>query len=235
MNKAFDVSFVLRAIPEILQAVPISLMIMFVSLIIGSMLGLLLTAMKLRKGPVLSAVATGYVSFMRGTPTLVQLFLIYYGLPKVLELIGYDINNWDKVIFAIITFSLNCAAFLSEVMRSSYLAVDRGQIEAAYSVGMGSVQALRRIIFPQAFAIALPNLGNSIIALLKETSVAFLIGVNDIMGRALIVSGRGYGIRHFETYIAVSLVYWAIVYLMEKGLAFLETAYKKGHEEIVPK
>jgi L-cystine transport system permease protein len=235
MNKAFDLDFVFRAIPEIVQAVPISLFIMSTSLIIGFILGLLLTVMKVRKDKVLSPIATAYVSFMRGTPTLIQLFLIYYGLPPILELAGFNINNWSKVVFAIITFSLNCGAFLSEVMRSAYLAVERGQMEAAYSVGMSTIQGLWRVVFPQAFAIALPNLGNSVISLLKETSVAFLIGVNDIMGRALIVSGRGYGIRHFETYIAVSLVYWAIVILMEKGLAFLETIYKKGHKEIVPK
>jgi len=235
MDKAFDLNFVFRAIPEILQAVPISLFIMSASLIIGFILGLLLTIMKVRKGKILAPIATTYVSFMRGTPTLIQLFLIYYGLPKVLELAGFDINDWSKVVFAIITFSLNCGAFLSEVMRSAYLAVERGQMEASYSVGMSTVQALWRIIFPQAFAIALPNFGNSVITLLKETSVAFLIGVNDIMGQALIVSGRGYGIRHFETYIAVSLVYWAIVFLMEKGLTYLEIFYKKGHKEIVPK
>jgi L-cystine transport system permease protein len=234
MTKAFDVSFILRAIPDIVKAIPVSLMIMLTSLFFGFLLGMVLTVMKLRKGPISSAVATGYVSFIRGTPTLIQLFLVYYGLPKVLELAGIDINDWSKVIFAIITFSLNCGAFLSEVMRSSYLAVDRGQLEAAFSVGMGSVQAIRRIIFPQAFAIALPNLGNSVITLLKETSLAFIIGVNDIMGEALIISGRGYGIRHFETYIAVSLVYWALCYTMEKCLAFLERVYKKGHQEIAP-
>jgi len=228
----FDIGYIFSAIPLIVRAIPLTFVIVVLSLFFGMLLGLLLTSMKLRKNPVSALIATGYVSFIRGTPTLLQLYLVYYGLPKVLELVGVDINSWDRVFFAIAAFSLNSGAFLSEVMRSAYLAVDIGQQEAALSVGMGSMQTLRRIIFPQAFAIALPNLGNSIIQLLKETSLAFIIGVNEIMGQAQLIIGRGYGVRQFETFIAVSLIYWAICFAMEKGFAFLETMYKKGHREI---
>ena len=229
---AFDIGYIFSAIPQIMRAVPLTLMILVLSLFFGTLLGLFLTVMKLRKNPVSSTIATAYVSFMRGTPPLLQLYLVYYGLPKVLELVGININSWDKVFFAIAAFSLNSGAFLSEVMRSAYLSVDIGQQEAAFSVGMGSMQTLKRIIFPQAFAIALPNLGNSIIQLLKETSLAFIIGVNEIMGQAQLIIGRGYGVRQFETFIAASLIYWAICIAMEKSFAFLENMYKKGHREI---
>jgi L-cystine transport system permease protein len=110
--------------------------------------------------------------------------------------------------------------------------VDKGQQEAAFSVGMGSIQALKRIIFPQAFAIALPNLGNTVIQLFKETSLAFIIGVNDIMGEAQLIIARGYGVKQFETFIAVSLIYWGICIAMEKSFYSLEKMYKKGHKEI---
>ncbi len=228
----FDIGYIFSAIPLILRAIPLTFVIVALSLFFGTLLGLLLTSMKLGKNPVMALIATTYVSFIRGTPTLLQLYLVYYGLPKVLELVGVNINNWDRVFFAIAAFSLNSGAFLSEVMRSAYLAVDVGQQEAALSVGMGGMQTLRRIIFPQAFAIALPNLGNSIIQLLKETSLAFIIGVNEIMGQAQLIIGRGYGVRQFETFIAVSLIYWAICFAMEKGFAFLENIYKKGQREI---
>ncbi len=229
----FDIGYIFSAIPLILRAIPLTFVIVVLSLFFGTLLGLLLTSMKLGKNPVTALIATTYVSFIRGTPTLLQLYLVYYGLPKVLELVGVNINNWDRVFFAIAAFSLNSGAFLSEVMRSAYLAVDVGQQEAALSVGMGGMQTLRRIIFPQAFAIALPNLGNSIIQLLKETSLAFIIGVNEIMGQAQLIIGRGYGVRQFETFIAVSLIYWAICVGMEKGFASLEKIYKKGQREIV--
>jgi L-cystine transport system permease protein len=230
--QTFDTGFIFTAIPNILRALPLTSMILFLSLFFGTLLGLLLTFMKLRKNPVSASIATAYVSFIRGTPPLLQLYLIYYGLPKILETVGININDWDKVFFAIVTYSLNSAAFLSEVMRSAYLSVDIGQQEAAFSVGMGNIQTFKRIIFPQAFAIALPNLGNSIIQLFKETSLAFIIGVNDIMGQAQLIIARGYGVRQFETFIAVSLIYWAICIAMERSFVSLEKRYKKGHIEI---
>ncbi|MBN1226472.1 MAG: amino acid ABC transporter permease [Deltaproteobacteria bacterium] len=230
--QTFDICFIFTVTPDILRALPLTMMILVLSLVFGTILGLLTTVMKLRKKPVSSFIATAYVSFIRGTPPLLQLYLIYYGLPKILEIVGININDWDKVFFAIVTYSLNSGAFLSEVMRSAYLSVDIGQQEAAFSIGMGNIQTLKRIIFPQAFAIALPNLGNSIIQLFKETSLAFIIGVNDIMGQAQLIIARGYGVRQFETFIAVSLIYWAICIVMEKSFASLERIYKKGHIEI---
>lgn len=232
MNNIFDAGYIFQALPIIAAVLPGTLFILTASLLFGSLLGLLLTIVKLKAQPLFSAMAGVYISFMRGTPTLVQLFLVYYGLPKLLELAGININDWDKVIFAVITFSLHTAAFLAEVMRSAYLAVDRGQREAAYSVGMGGVQAFTRIILPQAFVIALPNLGNTVIAFLKETSLAFTIGVVDIMGQTQLLSTRGYGVRQLEVFIAVSLLYWAICLMIEKSISLLENHYKKGYREI---
>lgn len=231
MKKYFDVVYLVRIIPDILTALPATMLMMAVSLVFGMALGFLLALARLRKKRIPDLLATGFISFIRGTPPLVQLFLVYYGLPQVLKLIGIDINDWSKVAFAIIAFSLNISAFLSEVMRSSYLAVSRGQQEAALSVGMTGMQAFGSIIFPQAFAIALPNLGNTTVLLLKETSLAFVIGITDIMGRAKLVSARGFGARQLEAFIAVALVYWGICVLMEKGMAYLEKRFKQGVRE----
>src|SRR5258708_1193079 len=153
MSITFNPGYILQAIPNLLKALPLPLLIVILSLAFGLVLALLLTAAKLGKSRVLRTLATWYISFIRGTPSLVQLFLVFYGLPQLLKLIGIDINGWDKVVFAIITFSLNGAAYLSEIMRSSYLAVDRGQQEAAFSIGMNMTQSLWRIVFPQALAI----------------------------------------------------------------------------------
>jgi L-cystine transport system permease protein len=232
MSVTFNPGYILQVIPNLIKALPLTLLIVILSLVFGFVLALLLTAARLGTSRVLRTLATWYISFIRGTPSLVQLFLVFYGFPQMLKLIGIDINGWDKVVFAIITFSLNGAAYLSEIMRSSYLAVDRGQQEAAFSIGMNMTQSLWRIVFPQALAIALPNLGNSAISLLKETSLAFTIGVFDLMGRAQMISIRNNGVNQLELFIAVSLVYWVLCFGIERGIALMEKIQKRGYKGI---
>ena len=137
-------------ISQIAEKLPVTLAIMFGSLTLGMILGVLITIIKLRKSRIPNLFVTAYVSFLRGTPPLVQLFLIFYGLPKFLGSFGIDVNGWDKVFFAILTFSLHSSAFISEVLRSAYLAVDKGQREAALSVGMSGLQAFVRIFIYRA-------------------------------------------------------------------------------------
>ncbi|MCU6794439.1 amino acid ABC transporter permease [Paenibacillus sp. WQ 127069] len=222
----------LNLVLRIAERLPITLTIMLLSLVFGLLLGLVIALARIQKNKIIYALATFYLSFMRCTPTIVQLFLVYYGLPQLLILVGVDVNDWDKIIFAVITFSLHSAAFFSEVIRSSYLAVGSGQQEAAYSVGMTYGQSLRRIILPQAFGIAIPNLGNNVIILLKETSLAFSIGIVDIMGQVQIILGNNYGANTFQVYILVSLIYWVLSIAIEKGFGRLEKSYKKGHVSI---
>lgn len=232
MSGILDLGAILEFIPNLLKALPLTLEIVVLSLVFGALLGLLLAAAKLSSSRVLRGVATVYISFIRGTPELVQLFLVFYGLPQLLMAMGVDINHWDKVVFAIITFSLNGAAYMSENLRAAYLSVDKGQTEAALSIGMTPLQSFRRIKFPQAFAVALPNLANTSISLLKETSLAFTIGVYDIMGRAQMISIRDNGFKQLELFIAVSIIYWVMCYGIEKLVAYLEKRNKKGHRSI---
>lgn len=213
----------------IIARLPTTIGIVASSTLFGLALGFAIALIRIRKSPIPYAIATFYLSFMRCTPTLVQLFLVYYGLPQLLNLFGLDVNNWHRLVFVIITYSLHCAAFFSEVIRSSYLSVDRGQQEAAYSIGMNGWQTIRRIIWPQAFSFALPNLSNNVIMLLKETSLAFSIGVTDIMGQAQIINGNNYGATIMQVYIVVSLIYWSLSIVIERSGALLERNYKKGH------
>jgi L-cystine transport system permease protein len=222
---------ILTLICQIAEKLPVTLLIMVGSLVLGSLLGISITVIKLGKNRALNLIITGYVSFLRGTPPLVQLFLIFYGLPKLLGLIGIDVNDWDKTLFAILTFSLHSSAFISEVLRSAYLAVDKGQREAALSVGMSGIQAFIRIVFPQAFLIALPNIGNTMIRMLKETSLAFTIGITDIMGQVTVITGRCYGANQLELYIIIAFIYWIICIMIENGISALERYYRKGHRE----
>lgn len=162
---------------------------------------------------------------------LVQLYLVYYGLPlffqMLVEFFGgeYDPNGIPKLVYAFTAFSLNSAAYMSETFRSTLEAVDKGQLEACYSIHMTTFQALKRVILPQAFVIALPPLGNSLLALVKDTSLAFSISIVDLMAGAKIVASRSF--RFFEIYIVVSLIYWIICFILERIIAFTEKKIRK--------
>ena len=172
---------------------------------------------------------------LRCTPSIVLLFIVFYGLPKfLLEVFDYDINDLSRAVFVIITFMLLFAASISEVMRAAYLAVDKGQYEAV-SAGLSPLLALRRIVLPQAAVIALPNFGNSLLSLLKEGSLAYTIGLIDLLGAGQMIVARAYGASALEVYIAVGLIYWLLSLLLAEGILQLENflqpqKFKGGRE-----
>ncbi|MBR0098576.1 MAG: amino acid ABC transporter permease, partial [Treponema sp.] len=227
----FELDFMLSAVPEIIQYIPITVLMALVSCLIGCVLGILLALARFFNVRFLSRVIAVYVSFIRGTPMLVQLYLVYYGLPllvkSLVEATGgeYDPNAIPKIVYAFTAFSLNSAAYMSETFRSALEAVDKGQMEACYSIHMTTFQALRRVILPQAFEIALPPLGNSLLALVKDTSLAFSISIVDLMAGAKIMASRSF--RFFEIYIVVSFIYWAICFVLERLIALAEKKLKR--------
>ena len=230
MNQLFDFDHMFRSFPEILRQAPVTLLISVGSMAIGLVIGLITALLKIYKIPVLSWIATFYVSFTRGTPLLVQIYLSYYGIPKILAFmnIGLNIGQVPSIVFIYVAYSLNVGAYLSESIRSAIQAIDKGQVEAAYSVGMSKVQSMFRIIIPQAVTIALPNFGNSFIGLMKDTSLAFIIGVVEIMAQAKIVGARS--LRFFEVYINSAIIYWVICLIMERVLYWLEKKTRKHLE-----
>ncbi len=227
----FELSFMISSVPEIIRHIPITVVMALVSCAIGLTLGILLALTRFFKIRILSQVIAGYVSFIRGTPMLVQLYLVYYGLPllvkNIVEYFGgeYDPNAIPKLVYAFTAFSLNSAAYMSETFRSALESVDKGQMEACYSIHMTTFQALKRVILPQAFVTALPPLGNSLLSLVKDTSLAFSISIVDLMAGAKIVASRSF--RFFEIYIVVSVIYWAICFVLERLIALIEKKIKK--------
>lgn len=202
------------------------------SLILGSILGFVLAVAKLGKSKILKWIAMGYTTVMRCTPSIVLLFMIFYGLPVLLKAtIGIDIEDSDAILFVIITFTLFLGASMSEVMRSAYEAVDKGQYEAAVSVGLTSVQAFREIIFPQAFAVSLPNVGNTILYLLKEGALGYIIGMIDVMGKAYLINGNDMGGHVLQVYLALSLIYWPVSIGIEQLFKHLERRYTFAREK----
>ena len=224
----FDVSYFIGCFAKLLPYLPITLMILAISLVFSLLFGLFLAWCKLRKNPVVRGVVNTYTEIIRGTPFVVLLFIIYFGLPKLfLGLWGVDINGWNKMIYIIATLSIFGSARMSEAMRAAYLSVNKGQTEAALSCGLSEAQAFWHIVMPQALLIALPNLGNLILSNLLETAVGFSIGIVDFVGNARLVITRDYGVHNLEVYVRVALVYWVLSMLFAKLFDVLELALKK--------
>ena len=167
----------------------------------GLLLGFGLALMRLSPFMLVRGIARIYVSFFRGTPLLVQLFMIYYGLPEL----GIEL---DPLTAALIGFSLNMGAYACEILRAAISSVDRGQWEAAASIGMTRGQAMRRAILPQAARTALPPLGNSFISLVKDTALAATIQVPELFRQAQLITARTFEI--FTMYLAAALIYWIL-------------------------
>ena len=226
---SYDLSYVFKFLPEILYALPLTLWILIVTIVIGSLLGALLAWGQLYGDEVIVSISKGYVFVLRCTPPIVLLFMVFYGLPEFLEWwLGLDVNGWSRAIFVITAMTLLYAATISEVFKSAYLAVPNGQMEAGLSIGLTEFQTFQRILLPQAFRFALPNISNAILNLLKDTALAYTIGLADIMGAGNLLIGRNLGNYSLETYTAVAVVYWTLALLLALGNHFLENALETG-------
>ena len=207
----FDVGFLLRTFALLWTAVPTTLLITVVSLIFGALFGFLLALARIYNVKVLKQIGAVYVSFMRGTPVVLQILVVYSVFPSFLNSVvkqsGSTFNVFDinPILYAFIVFSLNTTATLSEVFRSALLTINKGQLEAGYTSGLTSFQTYKRIILPQAFVAALPNLCNATVGLIKNTSLAFMMTVKDITAVAKIEASFGY--NYIEAYLDIFVIY----------------------------
>lgn len=226
---SYDLSYVFKFLPDILSALPLTLWILLLTTSLGSLLGALLAWGQLYGDEVLASLSRGYVFVLRCTPPIVLLFMIFYGLPEFLEWwLGLDVNGWSRTIFVVTAMTLLFAASISEVFKSAYEAVPVGQMEAGLSIGLTELQTFWRILFPQAFRIALPNISNAILNLLKDTALAYTIGLADVMGAGNLLIGRNLGNYSLETYTAVAAIYWGLALLLSVGSQLLEKSLDAG-------
>lgn len=227
----FSFDFAIKQFPVMLKAVPVTLLIAVISMLLGLIFGFLIAVCRIYRIPVLNKLSVLYVSFIRGTPILVQIYVIFYGIPLLLDFINIKMGwklqseSISPLVYAVTAFTINTAAYQSEIIRSALNSTDAGQMEAAYSVGMTTSQGLIRIIIPQALIVALPNFGNTFIGLIKGTSLAFSVKVIEIMAVAKIVAGEGY--RFLEMYLDAAIIYWVICFTLEKLLAILEKRLRR--------
>ena len=201
-----------------IKGAEITIILALCAVLFGTILGLLLTLIRRSKIKPISILATAYVEFVRGTPLLVQIYIIYIGLPN---LTGLDMSD---MAVGIVALSLNSAAYVSEIIRAGIEAVDKGQMEASRSLGMTQGQAMIDIIIPQAFKNILPALGNEFISVIKESSMVSVIGVAELMYNAGIV--RGNTALGLEQVIVAAVFYFVITFTLTRCLGFIERRLK---------
>ena len=209
--KTFESKYIWKYLELILEYIPVTLEILLVSLVMAIILGTIIAIIRLKKIPILSQFVRVLLSYVRGTPIITQLFIIYYGLPQLLKAIGVDVTGIPGYYFVIITYGFNIGAAVAENLRAAFASVSSGQKEAAYTIGLSGFDTYRLIIIPQAMVVAVPNFANICVAALKNTSLAFSVGIVEMMSRARLLGGSSY---HFlESYVAVAIIYY-ILYLI---------------------
>jgi len=208
------------ALPLMLKGAGWTLLLAVASIFFGAIIGTLLAITRLAKVPGLSQFVALYVSCMRGTPLLVQLFVIYFGLPSI----GIQ---FDPISAGILGLSLNVGAYLSETIRGAINGVEHGQWNAARSLGLTQAQTLRYVIGPQALRLAVPSLSNSLISLIKDTSLVSVIAVGELMLATKEVIATTF--QPFPLYLAAAGIYWAMSATFEKLQSKLEVRLNRSY------
>ncbi|MDP9701540.1 L-cystine transport system permease protein [Paenibacillus intestini] len=225
MGAPFEFSYVIDYFVKLLPTISTTLLIVVSAMVLGLLISSIAALPQMYNIPVLKQLSKLYVSFFRGTPILIQLFLFYYGVPEILSLFGINANRAPAIYFVIMTYSLNSGAFMVEMIRASVASVDRGQVEAAYAMGMSGPQAFFRIVLPQAYVTALPIFANMVIGSLKDTSLAFSVGVMEMTGKSSTLATIS---RHFiEAYISLALIYFVLSFVLERVFGVLERKVQK--------
>ncbi|MCO0598186.1 amino acid ABC transporter permease [Peribacillus butanolivorans] len=195
-------------LPFLLKGAYYTLLITIISMFFGSIIAVIVAVARLKGNKFIRWMARAYVSIIRGTPTLVQIIIVYYGLAD------YGLNL-QPLTAAYIALSISIGAYLSETLRGAIQSIPKGQYEAAYASGMSPYQTMRRIIFPQAIRVAIPPAGNTFIGMLKETSLVSVITVTELLRSAQLLISQYYVYMPF--YLAIALMYW----IMSTGFSFV--------------
>ena len=219
-----DFSYLDKYYGFFLNGTAITLFLSFFGVTCGALIGVLFALMKLSKNRLLKSFSTAYIEVVRGTPLLVQLYIVYYGIPR---LTGID---FEDLTLGIIAISLNSAAYVAEIIRAGILSIDKGQMEAARSLGMSHRTAMINIIIPQAFKNILPALGNEFIVLVKESAIVSIIGIHDLMYNTDTVRGNTF--RPFSPLVVAAAIYFGITFTLSKLLGLLERRLRAGDSSI---
>jgi glutamine transport system permease protein len=205
---------IVAALPLLLQGLQVTLYIFLIAIILGFLIGLLIALFRLAPIKILNWIAKGYVNTIRGTPFIVQLFFIYFGVNSL------QFISLDNTTAGIVTVAINAGAYFSEIIRAGIQSIDKGQTEAARSIGFTSGQTMRFIVLPQAFRRMLPTITNQSIISLKDTSLLSIIGIADLTQQGQIQAAATF--EAFKIWLVVGIIYFIIIYLLTMLANFVE-------------
>jgi len=208
----------------LLRYLPLTLQMATIAMLFALVLACLLAVVRVSRVPGLNGLALLFISFFRGTPLLVQLFLFYYGLPQLID----SLISITGVTAAVLGLTLHFSAYMAESIRAAIVGIDRSQTEAALSIGMTQSQLMRRIILPQATRVATPTLMNYFIDMIKATSLAFTLGVTELMGATQKEAAGSF--LYLEAFLLVAIIYWVIVEMLSWGQRRLETYLNRAYQ-----
>ena len=214
---SFDFSLIWNSLPLLLAGAGVTIEITAIAVGLGFIFGLITSVCRLSGVKVLQVMAFCYVNIIRGTPMLVQIFLIYFALPMV---IGERINPF---VAAVAACSINSGAYVSEIFRAGIQSVDKGQMEAGRSLGLSWMQTMRYVILPQAFKHVIPPLGNEFISMTKETSLVSVIGFEELTRRGQLIIAKTYG--SFEIWLTVAAIYLVMTLTIARLVSYLERRF----------
>lgn len=214
-RESFHLDFMLEILPKLIEVLPLTIMMAVFAIVIGCLWGLLLTFCKVSKHRKIAGLIDGITVIVRAVPEVVLIYIVYFGLPELSkDLFGYDMGTWEKPIFVVLALAIELSASSSELFRSAYNSLDPGQLEAAHALGMTGTQKFMRIIYPQGLFVILPNLSGLCLGIIQATSLAYTLGIMDVMGKAKVLDSNAFSMSTFEAYLLVALIYW--------GLSFIE-------------
>ncbi|MBU0496718.1 MAG: amino acid ABC transporter permease [Candidatus Thermoplasmatota archaeon] len=196
VSNFFD--FFLASLPKLLEGFGNTLLLTFVSIIFGFLLGVVLAICKIYGNRLISGISIGYIEIIRGTPLIVQLFILYFGLPRI----GIALS---PIVAALVGLSLNSGAYQAEYLRGAIQSIESGQMVAARSIGMSKFQSIQNIILPQALRISIPAWSNELIYLLKYTSIAYIISVKELTAEGKFIAADTY--RYLEIFAMIAIIY----------------------------
>ncbi|WP_438313841.1 amino acid ABC transporter permease [Sporosarcina sp. FA9] len=209
---------IIAALPYLLEGVKVTLYIFFFSIIFGFLIGLVVALTRLMPFKILSWIAKAFVDIIRGTPFIVQLFFIYFGVNSL------EFVSLDRTAAGILTVSLNAGAYFSEIMRTGIQSIDKGQVEASRSLGLSQSYTMRTVILPQAFRRMLPTITNQSIISFKDTSLLSMIGIADIVQKGKVQSSATF--QPFEIWLTVGIIYFILIYLISLFSSFIERRFE---------
>jgi polar amino acid transport system permease protein len=226
----FNTEFMLQWLPFILGGVWLTILVSVLGICLAVPLALLGALGRLSNNPIFNGLATFYVSFIRGTPLIVQIFFIYLGLPQLAQYVPGGLQGLfilGTVTSGVLALGINYGAYMAEIFRAGIQSVGYGQIEAAQALGMTRTQTMRRIVLPQAVRVSIPPTGNEFIAMIKDSALVGIVGTQELFFRASKI-GRQY-FQNLETLVVAALIYWALTSIFSYFQGRLERRMEKGY------